>query len=646
MSEYDDLIKEFGSSPKGKGIVTPHADLIKEFGSGNVQVAAPVETAQPSYIPSPKSDAEIKASQDKANSISSPQSYKDKLYTDAVSEEFSNSKKLAGQGLNEIGQGVSATGVGNVALGGLGMVVAPFTPLAKGAEDIVNRILPGNPQGKGAGTGEKLLLALPINKGGQAAKITAANLIPSNRAVNKIIETVGPENLAEGIQRMRDNPRLAPADVFPAVRSMAQGLATEVGPHQTKLLKAVEERGGSAKGAVEQAFNSTMGAPVNVLDKINAMKKDIREVGSKEINPVVEGSQPADITKLITNIDKLIADTPVGAATLKALKAGQIPTMALGPTQERLFQLRNEIRGDWTDKPQMFLDVKGDQGLHRIQKDLRYEAQTLLESQGSDKLLGGKLMNVRNQIVEAIDAQHKGKYKEALGKYRDEMHIQDAFDKGQDILKNRPTKYEDNPALWAEWKKNASDKEVKAAQEGARLAIDQQINGMRFAAKKGTDIPEIDFNAQKLKLLFNEKEVKQLFKTLKDEKDIADTNTKIWQGSQTQFREGGQRAIQERPDYQPSLTPFIAPAIEAATLYASGGEIGGLGAAVGGYQLARRQVTKLGQKLDRKTNAEIANLSVATGEAREALMDALSNSLTKGKLTAAQKLQLALPTNP
>jgi len=646
MVDVSDLVKRFGSAPAENAESGDHPfdDLVNRFGGTAVETAPPIAIPPPQNngYPQPKTDAEILASQQ--NMPSNPLVQDIKAAPGYIAnkgmENYKNAKELAGKGLSQIASGQPASGVGNAALGTIGAIAAYPSAVLSGIAKS------GNKLGSDIGTKgvEVATSGLPIIKG---AKITAANLIPSNRAVNKIIETVGPENLAEGLQRMRENPRLSPADVFPAVRSMAQGLATEVGPHQTTLLKAVEQRGGSAKSAVEGAYNETMGAPVNVLDKINTMKTNLRDIGAKEINPIVESSKPADITKLIKNIDAAIADGPIGAAALKSLKAGEAPTFPLSPTQTRLIQLRHELRGDWTDKPTMYLDVKSEQGLHRIQKDLRAEAQTLLESQGSDKLLGGKLMNFRNQIVSAVDAQHGGKYSEALGKYKDEFDIQNSFEKGQDILRNRPTKFEDRPELWAAWKKNASKEELDAAREGARLAVDQQINGMRFAAKKGTDIPEIDFNAQKLKLLFDEKEVNKLFKKLKDEKDIADTNSKIWQGSQTQFREGGQRAIAIRPDYQPNMSAFIAPLAEGAAMYATGGQSMGLaGGAVLGYQAARKGIVKAGQGLDRKTNNEIANLAVSTGQAREALMDALSNSLTKGKLTMAQKLQLALPTSP
>lgn len=648
--DIEALTKKFGQTPvePSSGGANQFDHLITKFG-GDIPISTPAAPApavvEPSYKPQPGRPMQNVGTTAPNAFVEDVKKIPEYILDKSI-EGYKAGRSMASQGLNEIATSQPASGIGHFALGtGMSTLNLIGVPAVfEGGKRFIEK-LSGNKRFADNAV-DIATSGLPILKG---VKITAAQLIPSNRAVNKIIETVGPENIAEGILRMRENPRLAPADVFPAVRSMSQGLATEVGPQQTILTKGVEARKAGSKDAVTSAFNETMGAPVNVLDKINSMKAQAKETGEKLINPVVEKAGLADITNVIKHIDNSIADTPIGAATLKALKSGETPPpLPLSPTQERLFKIRQSLRGDWTDKPVMHLNVEGEQGLHRIQKDLRYEAQTLLESQGSDKLLGGKLMDIRNKLVDAIDLPTKGEYKKSLAKYRDDMHIQDAFEKGQDILRNRPTKYEDRPELWAQWKKNANDDEIKAAREGARLAVDQQVNGMRNAVgQKGTEIPQVDFNAQKLKLLFDEKEVNTMFKKLKDERDIAETNHKIWEGSQTQFREGGQQAIAVRPDYKPNMTAFIAPLAEGAALYATGGQSMGLaGGSVLGYQAARKGMTKVGQAIDRKTNNEIANLALATGEAREALIDALSNSLTKGKLTMGQKLQLALPTQP
>lgn len=384
---YDDLINEFGSASRANtGIVTPHADLINEFGSGGAVAPAPVAAtpvAEPSYIPQPGRPM-LNVGTSAPNAFVEDVQKAPSYIFDKSVEGFKAGKQMAGQGLNEIASSQPASGIGHVGLGvASGLLNLTGIPATlEGIKKLGGKIS-GNPKAADIAV-DIAFSGLPIMK---AAKITAAHLIPSHRAVDAIVSNVGPENLAEGLQRMRDNPRLAPADVFPAVKSMTQGLATEVGPAQTILTKAVENRKSGAKNSVEQAFNETMGAPVNVLDKINSMKAKAKETGDTLINPVVEKSGPADITSVIKHIDNAIADTPIGAATLKALKAGEPPpALPLSPTQERLYKIRQSLRGDWTDKDQMFLDVKGEQGLHRIQKDLRYEAQTLLESQGSDKL--------------------------------------------------------------------------------------------------------------------------------------------------------------------------------------------------------------------------------------------------------------------
>jgi hypothetical protein len=59
--------------------------------------------------------------------------------------------------------------------------------------------------------------------------------------------------------------------------------------------------------------------------------------------------------------------------------------------------------------------------------------------------------------------------------------------------------------------------------------------------------------------------------------------------------------------------------------------------------------TKFGQKLDRKTNNELANLSVSTGETREALLNSLSQSLNKNNSSIMQQIQRVknvLPIQP
>jgi hypothetical protein len=264
-------------------------------------------------------------------------------------------------------------------------------------------------------------------------------------------------------------------------------------------------------------------------------------------------------------------------------------------------------------------------------------------------------MDVRNQVVNAIDVASPqikqadgtsiGTYKSALAKYRDANDIEDAFKKGGLVTKNRLGNLEDDPSYWDKWIKQASPQELEAAREGARLAIAQQMGAVTNAARKGIDIPQVEFNREKLKLLFGEKEVETMFKKLMDEKAIADTNSKLFQNSQTAMRLLGADATKVRPDYEPGFTRTILPvALEAGSSYLSGGSILGPGLAAGIlYPMARGKITKIGQNLDRKTNVEITNLASSVGEAREDLIKALQSHIPAGKLTMKQRLQLSLP---
>jgi hypothetical protein len=84
--------------------------------------------------------------------------------------------------------------------------------------------------------------------------------------------------------------------------------------------------------------------------------------------------------------------------------------------------------------------------------------------------------------------------------------------------------------------------DVEAAQLGARSMVEQKIGGLRNAARQGTALHEADFNLQKFQILFGMKEATRLAKLLRDEKDIADTNARLFAGSATAERLTGQEA--------------------------------------------------------------------------------------------------------
>ncbi len=472
-----------------------------------------------------------------------------------------------------------------------------------------------------------------------AKAVSAAS--PSSRAVQTIVDAIGPEKIPQVVERLKSNPRLTLMDVDPNVQIISQGLAAKPGQPRNILDEVVRGRSDTKLDAVTGAIDEALGVPVNVLDKVNSLKGQIKSVG-KEINPIVAEAGPVDISPVIASID---AKLKPGVNSV--ISAGE--PLPLGDIEKTL----EKVKGFITDGKSLRTDA---QSLHTFQSALRAKAEDLLSSStGADRQLGRALMDVRNQVVNAIDVASPqikqadgtsiGTYKSALAKYRDANDIEDAFKKGGLVTKNRLGNLEDDPSYWDKWIKQASPQELEAAREGARLAIAQQMGAVTNAARKGIDIPQVEFNREKLKLLFGEKEVETMFKKLMDEKAIADTNSKLFQNSQTAMRLLGADATKVRPDYEPGFTRTILPvALEAGSSYLSGGSILGPGLAAGIlYPMARGKITKIGQNLDRKTNVEITNLASSVGEAREDLIKALQSHIPAGKLTMKQRLQLSLP---
>lgn len=617
MSEFDDLISQFGSGNNQKSN-TDYSDLIKKFGSGETSV----EPQQKSNIPRPfTSDTKIEKGSVRRPGITEGIKALPGSYLSSLVETGKEGISTVGKGINQISTQQPASGIGNVGMGILQTLTAPYFAAGEQIKKGVTE-LTGSPEiGERAETISTL--GLPLAR---TAK-TVVKSLPSNQAFDRLISTIGDEKvLKEGLERLKSNENLSVVDVFPSVKQQAQKLVTMEGKHQTPMIEKINKRAAGARDRVESLYDEAMGAPIDVVKKIEELKKRAKDTGSTVINPVVESRGVVDVTSVVKTIDNAISSSgPVEKATLKALKEAKTPSLPLSDAQSALFNARQRIRGDWSDKDKMFLDMKGEQGLHEVQKNLRAEAQALLDSNDPlQRSLGKKLMDVRNSLVEAGGKE----YKEALSKYADDMSVQEAFQSGQNVLRNRPTHIEDRPEFLKKWLKDAKPDEVEAMREGARVAIDNQIRSMRFAARKGSDIPEVEFTKEKLKLLFGKEEVEKLAKKLKDEKDIAQSTSDLLKNSQTAMRDkaGSVVALPERKSE--GLTSVVAPMAELMTLQATGGSAVGLGAgAVLGGRALSSGIHHGKTKLAQKANEEYAKLLFSEGEQRAELIKMLEQRL-------------------
>lgn len=506
-----------------------------------------------------------------------------------------------------------------IGLGTLGVLTSPIAGLTKGFVEDPVTALTGNPDaGRRAGflTG----FMVPVKGGGKIADATSS----TTRATNALVNAVGPENVPATVARLRANPNLTLMDVSDPVRTMAQGLIDPSQPKaQTLLSDVAKGRISAAPGAVNDAYTAAMGPAPDTVKIVNAIQKHAEDVGSKIIQPALATAKPVDTTAVIRAIDSELKP---------GVQAVVNPGLQTTPTalQQELAAFRNKL-----------VDANGStivdpMRLHEVQSQLRERAYQLSTSaSGSERLLGRDLYDFRNKLVGAIDDATGGAYKPGLQKYRDAKQIGEAFEAGFDTLKNRSgvSGLEDRPEAFREWIKGATPEEIAARQFGTRADIDQKINGMRFAARQGTNIPEVEYNRQKLSMLFGKSEADRLVKAMEDQRDMALTNAKLLAGSKTAETLAGQKALEIRKVGGGNPLQYVAPV--AAELIGQGAGLPGVGAgtaiALGGLHRGAQYVNSL---RDAARNFEFARAASSVGPTREAAIEGL---LAHPKVLSAQK---------
>ncbi len=589
-------------------------------------------------VPKSQQDAELKKQSENDTLLNKAKTAISDLgsaFGESYLRNLKGTVKTTGQGMGELVSGSPVTGLSRVGLGMLGTATAATSlpTIFEGVQNVLSKAS-GNPDfaKKATDIGG---LALPV--GPMKAGIEA--IAPSSRAFKDLVNIVGKDNIPQVVQELKSNSRLSIADVSLPAQMATQKLITTEGPHQSTFQKFIKSRIESAKGAVEDIYNDTMGVPVDVLKKLNSYKQAAKDVGSKAINPAVKGAGPVDLSGVIQDIDNTLKP-----GVNSVISAGQ--PLPMQDIQKELAGLRTFLTNDKS--------VRTDaNSLHSFQSSLRSRADDLLNSpNGKDRQIGYALMNVRNKIVDAIDAASPqtidaagnsiGTYKSALGRYRDEKDIESAFTKGYQITRNRPGQWTDRPEFWQEWINQATPQEKAAAVEGGRVAIDHQINAMKFGARRGTDVPEVEFNKQKLAMLMPEKDTNEMFKRISDERKIADTNSKLVQNSQTAMRMKSDSRIDLPEQKKLGLPTLISIAAEIGGNLSAG--VPGLGPATfAGLTGANYAKNKVARSLHMQKNNELTNLITASGADRDNLISGLESVLKTPKLSLINGAKLSLP---
>lgn len=530
----------------------------------------------------------------------------------AALESAKSGVAQARQGLGEALSNQPVTGLKDIALGAGGVLGAPIEGISQLAGDVTGSKDIADRASLVAGS------ALPIDMGVGKAKA----LIPSNQAFKTLVESIGPENVGKVASEMRANPRLSPIDLSPKVLQDTQHLFVTDGPHINYLANAVDSRLQSAKNSVEDAFTGTMGTAVNPAVKLKQLSDSIKAVGAKEINPVLKATKPVDLTPVIEHIDN-------------QLKPG-VNAVISNPESMLPYDKVQRLLQGWKDQ------ITNDKGvvltnpdvLNKIQSNIRRQAETLMRTPDAEsKGMGYALFQLRNKMIEAVGkagpqtVDKEGKaissYRAGLNKYKDENDINTAFEHGHDAIIKNSRNLEDHPAFFKNWVDQATKGEKEAAREGARVAIDTQINGFKSAARRGTDVGQSDFNHQRIEALFGKEDANKLFKKLEDERTIADRNAKLVQGSQTAMRAASKSRF-ELPTVSEVGKGLIPPAILEGANMLSGGPGGAATALYGALRGGAAVKDAIAMKLAKEHNASYAKLALPVeAPAREELIKSL-----------------------
>lgn len=483
---------------------------------------------------------------------------------------------------------------------------------AIGAIDNYIRTGDANEAARAGITGGVLGGAIPYVAAGAGAVARKGMELASpvaTRTVNKLGEALkySGSNIDDLKATLSKNPRIAAVDADDHVKALAQGLAAQPGEAQSILRKAVGERASGAKEAVRGVFDESLGPTPNVPQLIDTLKTNTKTNANKAFTEALKNAKPIELPE------------------------GEFTKNNINKIRETWDSVVSDI-GDPTKLTQPEL-------LHRVQSKLGEEARDLAKSAvGSERTAGREIEKLRHKIIGKLDESTGGKFKPAQAQYADDKAIEEAFDKGTSIFKSGGGNA-NRPDFFAREFAKASEAEKEAIRLGARTAVDNMIGQSKRAASTGTGVTESEFNLAKLKTILGDDEANRLAKLLKDEIEIAKTNTALLGGSQTEIRRGLAQSVAPR-DVNPinqGMTGLSSMMAGGLGMQATGNLLGATAAAAPIAISAVRNVSqRLGRAIDTASNKDLAQLISASGvEGQRALRWAGERLAAQNKLSGA-----------
>ena len=470
-----------------------------------------------------------------------------------------------------------------------------------------------------------------------AVNLARASLPNADRTLVRALQesgTTGPDAAAA----LRRNPALNLADIDPNAMILAQGVASQPGEGRSIISNAINLRRAEAPDRVTGIFDQSMGPAPDVFNTLDAMKTTANTNAAQGFGQALGGVGAVDVSPVVGMIESRIFPGGVPGAGWRPLTAidGELASI-----RDRLTQGGRGLISD-------------PQALHQIQSELRRTAATLARSANAgDHLVAGALREVRQALVGAIDeaagghpagtgatGAAAGPYRAAQAQYADDMMVREAFDRGREVLRN-PTAgdaaLDADPSFWREWVNGLKPDELEAARLGARSAINTAIESVRNGTARGTAVTDVGFNYDRLVLLFGRDEADRMAALLADEQTMAQSGTRLLDNSQTQMRREGAAATAVRPASSLGNASGTGVLGVAAGYMAGQGQLLpaiGLGA-LGAVNTGGRA---LGRLMDKKRNAELARVIMASGPEAQARLGNLVGPMSLRALMTPNRL--------
>ena len=423
----------------------------------------------------------------------------------------------------------------------------------------------------------------------------------ATRLVDRALDESGATR-GEVAAQMRGNPNLMPLDVNSALLNRAQGIAAQPGQGQTVLTNALRERQVRMPTIVREVIAGTLGEVPDVTVVLRGIKEAIRGVG-EQFGPVLDAAVPINVAPIAAQIDA-------------RLPQGWRYSNVLTNDQKELAALRNRIV---SPRGEQLVDANV---LHGIQSEVRESIDDLITSaSGADVRLARQLTPVRQLIIDTIDTATNGRYRPLQQQYATENSVQRAFDRGTQILDNPRTGQASlyaRPEFWEEWVGTLTPQELEAARLGALTRIDNQMGAARNTARAGAAIPGVDFNNDRLALLFGADEVEALTRRAGEATNMMNNTNVLLNNSQT-----AQRTLAQQEVGVPSVASRGGLGLGGATAVLAGlsmaapevlGAAGPIGTGIAGTLALGNAARRLGvQKVAQGRNTNFARAASETG---------------------------------